>query len=407
MWYFGTAHASLGLALALLVVWPELPGGFFYHPRMVAIVHLLTLGWLTSSIFGAFYIVGPLAFRIPMVVSRLDWWLAASFVVGASGVIAHAWIGSYDGLAWSAPLVLLPVVRIGRAAIQGYVAYPSLRPALMHVVLACGNLLAAAAYGAVIAWDRSRGGIAISPLSMALAHAHLASIGWVLMMIVGCAYRLVPMFVPCRPAQGRVPILGAVLLQSGALMLAVAHTTGQSVMPGALITVAGIVVSAVMVLGGLRHRLRRPPALPSTDWSLRQAATAAAWMAVAVGCGVWISASGMTRPALAWVYGVAALLGAFGQMVAGMAGRLVPMWVWFRAQAVTGTVPVFSAHDVPSARWARIIWVLWLAGVPLLATGLARVEPAIVRLGAGVMFAAVAAGAYDLMRMIRRAGVYD
>jgi hypothetical protein len=32
--------------------------GFFYHSWMVAIVHLITLGWITCSILGAIYIVG-------------------------------------------------------------------------------------------------------------------------------------------------------------------------------------------------------------------------------------------------------------------------------------------------------------------------------------------------------------
>ena len=59
--YFAFAHFCLGLGFAALVVSPGLPAGFFHHPRMVALVHLVTLGWITSSILGAFYIVGPLA----------------------------------------------------------------------------------------------------------------------------------------------------------------------------------------------------------------------------------------------------------------------------------------------------------------------------------------------------------
>ena len=63
--YFAFAHFCLALGFAALVVSPGLPAGFFHHPRMVALVHLVTLGWITSSILGAFYIVGPLALRMP------------------------------------------------------------------------------------------------------------------------------------------------------------------------------------------------------------------------------------------------------------------------------------------------------------------------------------------------------
>ena len=53
-----------------LVVDPTLPGASFYHSRMVAIVHLLTVPWLTGSILGAFYIVAPLILRISMAAGR-------------------------------------------------------------------------------------------------------------------------------------------------------------------------------------------------------------------------------------------------------------------------------------------------------------------------------------------------
>ena len=64
--YYALAHAGLALALLVLIADPGLPGGSFYHPRMVALVHLLTIPWLTGSILGSFYLVGPLALRIPM-----------------------------------------------------------------------------------------------------------------------------------------------------------------------------------------------------------------------------------------------------------------------------------------------------------------------------------------------------
>jgi hypothetical protein len=70
--YFGFAHICLALALAVLAVRPDLPGGFFHHPRMIAVVHLVTLGWISGSILGAFYIVGPLALRLPLRPGKRD-----------------------------------------------------------------------------------------------------------------------------------------------------------------------------------------------------------------------------------------------------------------------------------------------------------------------------------------------
>jgi hypothetical protein len=63
--YFGFAHC-LAAALAVAALDTRGVGGFFYHPRMLAVVHLMTSGWISSSILGPIYIVGPLAFRMPL-----------------------------------------------------------------------------------------------------------------------------------------------------------------------------------------------------------------------------------------------------------------------------------------------------------------------------------------------------
>src|SRR5262245_43780339 len=72
--YLGTAHLALALACLLAGWWPRAVAGFFYHSWMVAIVHLVTLGWITFSILGAISIVGPLALGMPMPARRADYW---------------------------------------------------------------------------------------------------------------------------------------------------------------------------------------------------------------------------------------------------------------------------------------------------------------------------------------------
>lgn len=66
LFYFGFAHLCLAAAFAGVALDPRGVAGFFYHPRMVAVVHLVTLGWITSSILGAIYMIGPMALRMPM-----------------------------------------------------------------------------------------------------------------------------------------------------------------------------------------------------------------------------------------------------------------------------------------------------------------------------------------------------
>jgi hypothetical protein len=72
--YLGTAHVALVLACILTGLWPQAVAGFLYHAWLILIVHLVTLGWITFSILGAIYIVGPLALRMDSrLAKRITW----------------------------------------------------------------------------------------------------------------------------------------------------------------------------------------------------------------------------------------------------------------------------------------------------------------------------------------------
>ena len=84
--YFGFAHACLFTALVVLALRAVPLGGFYYHPRLIAVVHLVTLGFITSSILGALYLVCPLAFRMPLPERRADQSWLVSWMVGVTGI---------------------------------------------------------------------------------------------------------------------------------------------------------------------------------------------------------------------------------------------------------------------------------------------------------------------------------
>src|SRR4029077_18609430 len=87
--YFGVAHVALGLACLAVATDPRGVSGFFYHARMLGIVHLVTLGWITASILGSLYIVGPIALRVWIPAGRLDYTAFALVLVGVVGMVAH------------------------------------------------------------------------------------------------------------------------------------------------------------------------------------------------------------------------------------------------------------------------------------------------------------------------------
>jgi hypothetical protein len=405
--YFAFAHAGLATALAVLACHPDLPGAFVYHPRMIALVHLVTLAWLSGSILGAFYVVGPLALRLPMPVQAGDWAAFAAFAGGVTGMVSHFWMNEYDGMACAALLVVTAIGWVASRAWRGLAAAVVPWPVKLHVALAFCNVIAAAGFGMFIGFNRSRGWAPMAPLAATYAHAHLAAVGWVAMMVVGLGYRLIPMMLPApMPTGGRLAA-SAVLIQAGLVVVVFALMRGSPWLPaGAALIAAGLVSFILRVRQTLRHRLPRPPSLPSRDWSVWQAHVALLWLAVATALGLMLGVGvpETRRVTWTWYYGTAGLLGFLAQMVVGIQGRLVPMYAWYRARAARdGMAPPRAAHALPSAAFARAIFFAWAAGVPLLAWGLAHQHRAAIAAAATVLLCGVLLGGMYLTVMLHRA----
>ncbi len=403
--YYALAHLGLAAALAVFVVDPALPGTSFYHPRMVALVHLLTIPWLTGSILGSFYIVGPLVLRAAMPVGKGDWIAFSSFAAGAVGMVGHFWIGTYDGMAWSAGMVTGAVAWVAVRAWRGLPGSPARWPVTLHVALAFANFLAAATLGILIGVDRSRGFLGISPLAAMFAHLHLAAVGWVAMMVVGLSYRLIPMILPAAMPTGRSLAASAVLIEAGVVTLAATLLSGGTIVwPGALLIVGGFACFVAQIRIAVARRMPRPPALPARDWSTWQTHAAFVWLLVAAALGVSLAAGvgDERRLTIMWLYGVAGLVGFLAQIVTGMQGRLVPLYAWYRAFAASGSPLERGANSLPQAAFARPIFLLWTAGVPLLAWGLSTQHLFAIRLAASLLLAGVIAGGVYMRHMMAR-----
>jgi hypothetical protein len=389
--YFAFAHGCLAVTFATLAIAPQVAGGFFFHPRMVALVHLVTVGWISGSILGAFYIVGPLVLRMALRPRWADRVAFVAFAFGTMGMSARFWVGDYPGMAIAAALVLGTIVHVAVRAWRGLREARVPGTIKLHVALAFANMLAAGLFGMLIAFNRVAGFLRWSPEHSAYAHAHLAGVGWATMMAVGLAYRLVPMVLPAAMPAGRWLGASALLLQAGVVVLAASLVAGASTwagLAGASLIAAGFGSFLAHVAAMLRRRLPPPAALPQPDWATLQTRVGFLCLLAAVACGLALFALQLSiewHARVAWAYGVFGLVGFLSQLVVGIQGRLLPMHAWYREFERRGSQPPpLSAHELVHPGLSRAVFVTWLLGVPLLAGGLAFSGAPVIR-AAGVL----------------------
>jgi hypothetical protein len=403
----GTAHVSLALAFLFAGLWPRAVAGFFYHSWLVGLVHLITLGWITFSILGAIYIVGPLALRMRMPESRMDRVAYAFALLGLVGMVGHFWIQEYAGMAWSAGAiagaVLYMTSRIARAGRRAEI-HPAIR---LHITLSCFNFWIATSMGLLIACDKVGHFLPGYVLSNVFAHAHLAAVGWATMMVVGVGYRLLPMTLPSKMPSGRSIYASAVLLETGVVGL---FTTLLLRSPLALVfgpaIVAGLFVFAGHVVWMLGRHVSRPAGAPRIDFGLLHAAQAGVYCmaAGAIGLGLLTARASPQTLHAAAAYGVLGLVGFLAQMVVAMEARLLPLatWFWAYARSHHRVVPP-SPHDMRDRFLQAIVLAGWTVGVPALAGGMFVESARLVALGAWSLFAGVVIAALDSALVVAHA----
>jgi hypothetical protein len=405
--YVGAAHVALAVAFGAVAADPRGVSGFFYHSRMLAIVHLVTLGWITASILGSLYVVGPIALRMWIPATWLDYTACALVFIGIVGMVAHFWIQDDAGMACSAATVGAGIMVVGVRVVR-CLGSAGLPPAVSaHIVLAFANIFGAATMGILIGFDKVYHFLPGFVLTNVFAHAHLAAIGWASMMVVGVAYRLLPMVLPSAMPKGMRLWISAVLLEAGVAGLFVTLLLrGPLAWIFALIVVAGFAAFMSQVAWMLRRPRPRPPGLRRPDPAVLHAGASFASLGIASALGVWLTiaepSSGMLR--LAMAYGVFGLVGFLAQLVVGMEGRLLPIFAWYWAYANTGYKgPVPSQHEMPWRRGQDVVFVLWLFGVPALAGGLAFDAIPFVSAAAWCLFVATLVDTVNVIRILRYA----
>jgi hypothetical protein len=376
--YMATAVLAFLLAVAG-VIWlaPEL-AGHYYHSRLVALTHTVTLGWITLTVMGATYQLIPIVLERPVWSERLARWQFPIFLVGSGGMVAH-FVGTWPGLGMAAGItgigVALHLVNAG-LSMRGLSAW-TFTARLMALALV--GLAATVVFGLGLTAGRLWKTLPGELFPTLHAHFHLAIAEWIAPMVMGVAARVYPMFLLAYEPRGWPGALQVWGLGLGVPVLTVGLLALPAlVIPGAVALAATVIGHITWVAAMAAGRKR-----PGLDWGLRFALTGAAFLLPATALGLALAAGLASGPRTAMAYAVLLLGGWISLTVAGMLLKIVPFLVWYRAYS-----PLVGRAATPSL--AQLSWPAGEASAYALLT-------------AGTIALAVAAGVGDAL-WIRAAG---
>ena len=394
--YLSAAALAFVFATAALP-WlaPEL-AGHYYQPRVLALTHTITLGWITLTIMGASYQLIPIVLARPLWSERLAWWQLGLMLVGIVGMVGHFFLGAWSGLVWAAALVAAGVAAHLTNVTLTVRGLPHWTFTARMVAVGLAGLGLTTAVGFGLGLDKVLHVLPAERLFPHLhAHVHLALLGWVLPMTIGVAARVYPMFLlAAEPAgwPGRAQLWGLAL---GVPAIVMGLCASPALLAAGALAVTAAVAGHLMWIAAM-VRSRKRPAL---DWGLRFVLTGAVALALATVLGLGLAFDLTGGPRVALAYAALALGGWLSLTIAGMLLKIVPFLVWYRVYAPrAGRAAVPTLADLSSPRSEALAWLLLTLGAATLAVALWHGEAAWIR-AAGLL---VAAGALVLGAALAR-----
>ena len=364
--FFLTAPLFLLGAAGLIVLAPEALASR-WTPQALALTHALTLGFLAMVMLGALLQMLPVVAGASLPAPRfLAWTSHVALTLGSIALLAGFLTAA--PAAFGIALVLLG----GGFAVFLAAASISLARAVAGVTVN-GIRLAVVCLGFTLLLGLALGlryaGWWMPPAveTMISAHAAFGLLGWVLLLVIGVAYQVVPMFQITPPYPPRLARWLAATLFALLLLHAAALLFFQAAVPVVDVGLAGgILAFAVATLRLQARRRRKLPDVTLDYWRLGMASLIAC---VVVWFVVQLWPAWADSDAYPLLLGVLFLGGFAVSVVSGMLYKIVPFLAWFhlqaQLQAKAGSIPTMK--EMIAERWIRRQFRLHLAACVLLA----------------------------------------
>jgi hypothetical protein len=397
--HFVAAHVWLMLgAVGLVVVAPRLARGGLLTPGVLAVTHLFTLGWITTTISGVLYQLFPVLLGVSARSIRLGHLTFATLTTGIAVLIAGFafWLPPLLGVGWVFLFLavgglasnLLPQRR--KAPNGGIIG---LYISAGHIALGFVVLLGGARIGDFMGWW-------VTPRLPVLAtHFHLGLLGFATLTAVGVGSRLLPMFLgsighPDWPLRWIAPLswVGLILFSLGAIWSILPLTVA-----GGLFMASGVVLYLRLALSYFVRRGR-----PRLDPGLAHLDVAFGFLGLATALGIGLLLERGAALGRVAAYGILALLGWQTLFIVGVYYRILPALTWntrFGPGAGRPGTPTVAQLSWTTMGWASL--TLLSSGVAILAGGVWFASGAIAEAGALLFAGGTAAVLAHQVRLAR------
>lgn len=365
---------SFFVVTLLLLFSTDAFSGHYFHPQLLSITHLAVLGWGVMIVFGSLYQLLPVLLETPLYSENLA---RITFVFLASGIITIAWSfwNFYVGiqLEIASALLLLAFICFSLNIFLTVRKSKINSTSIDFISTSVIWLLLTGILGFLMAINFTNPFLPKSHLLFLKIHAHIGIAGWFILLIIGVASKLIPMFLLAQNLNQKKLSTAYYLINGGLIAFVVDMLLfeGSSLLPiYAFTIVGGISCFISYIYEAYKKRVRK-----ILDIGLKHTFLAMIVIFLPAIIGILLSfTNSIESPFLLRVYliyGTAIFLGFISALILGQTFKTLPFIVWlhkFGNGAKKGNAPL--PKDLYSENLAKGQLIIYLVGFLLFMIGI-------------------------------------
>lgn len=365
--YFIAAVVSFITFNLMLVFDYKSFSGHHFQPKILSINHILTLGFITMTIFGAMFQLVPVVLEVKLfsvILAEIQFWI---YTVGVI-LLTYKFYFFTSNLSFEFPAILLSlamtifIINI----IGSFFKIKKWNITGTYLSSALFWLLITALAGYLLAKNLDKPFIKINHLQYLKLHAITAFVGWVSMVVMGVSFRLIPMFTLSHGYKLTLAKLSFIFTNLGLLginwIMHYPDTGIYNLIFGSLIF-SGIVSYLIQIYIIFKKRIRK-----RLDIGLKFSAFAFFMMALSTLLNFsFLFFEYEKIPNLTLVYGFIVLFGYITFLIVGQMYKIVPFLIWYhKYSSKVGLEKIPMLKDMFNEKAAEIQFYLMMIGLAIL-----------------------------------------
>lgn len=378
----------------------------FIGPKILGMAHMLVLGWVTMVIFGALYQLIPVVMEVKLYSEKMTYVSFAGLGLGNIILVSGFWqtytTPSIFSTTGGILIVLAIIVFVANALLTAKTS-PVKSTENNFIITSIFWLLLTVFFGLFILLNIHYGFISISPLDILKAHSAIGLMGWFMMLVMGVASTLLPMFFIVHDLNKKFIKASYYFTNIGLIIFVISILFNISYwlnLAASLTIFIGIFLFARYNYDAYKRRLRK-----KLDIGMKLSVASFTLLAVGILSGILLGLaaeffSDYIIP-LSLVFGFSLILGFFTSLILGQMYKTLPFIIWLdKYQDKVGKFKIPLPADLYSEKVANGHYYSFIIAISLTIIGLLISSSLIIKIAAVAFIITALLYLYNTMRII-------